>query len=74
MRKKIKAKYLSGYTSQIIEMIDGKFVDGQIIDTVYKMQAIGFEKEIEPFRIDQQVWIKKFATKYVEKYGTLQSV
>ncbi len=67
-------KHLSRYAPQIIEMIDDKFVDGQIIDTIYKMQASGFEKEIEPFKIYQQTWIKKLATKYVEKYGTQHGI
>jgi hypothetical protein len=59
-------KHLSKYAPQLINMINDKFVDGQIIDTVYKMQALGFEEEIRPFKTDKQTWIRNLATKYTE--------
>ncbi|WKX75880.1 hypothetical protein [Zobellia laminariae] len=65
-------KHLSKYATQLIEMLNDKFVKGQIIDTVYKMQAEGFQKEIGAFMMDKHTWIRKLATKYVEKYGTQQ--
>ncbi|WP_299438312.1 hypothetical protein [uncultured Aquimarina sp.] len=67
-------KHLSKYASQLINMINDKFVNGQIIDTVYKMQAVGFEKEIRPFLTDKHIWIRKLAIKYIEKYGTQRDV
>lgn len=63
-------KHLSGYAPQLITMINDKFVDGQIIDTIYKMQAIGYEKDIEPFTTEKLTWVKKKAIKYMGKYGT----
>ncbi|MEZ7496060.1 hypothetical protein QO206_11200 [Leeuwenhoekiella aequorea] len=63
-------KHLSGHAPKLITMINDKFVDGQIIDTIYKMQATGFEKDIKPFATDKLTWIRKLAVKYVKKYGT----
>lgn len=67
-------KNLSEYASQLIKMIEDKSVDGQIIDTIYKMQAVGFEEEIRPFINDKHIWIKKAAIKYIDKYGTQPTV
>ena len=67
-------KHLSEYALQLIKMINDKFVAGQIIDTVYKMQATGFEEEIKPFLKDKHSWIRKLAIKYMKKYGTQQKL
>ena len=67
-------KHLSGFAPKLITMLSDKFVDGQIIDTVYKMQAKGFEKDIKPFTTEKLTWIRKTAIKYVEKYGTQQNL
>ena len=63
-------KHLSEYAPKLITMINDQFIDGQIIDTIYKMQATDFEKEITPFTTDKITWIRKLALKYVGKYGT----
>jgi hypothetical protein len=63
-------KHLSKYAPQLINLIDDKYVYGQIIDTICKMQATGFEKKILPFRTDKNTWIKNTAIKYTEKYST----
>ena len=63
-------KNLSEYAPKLIRMINDKSISGQIIDTLYKMQAKGYEKEIEPFTRNKTTWIRKIAIKYIEKYGT----
>ncbi|MEW7290514.1 hypothetical protein [Aquimarina sp. 2304DJ70-9] len=63
-------KHLSEYAPKLIQMINDKSINGQIIYTLYKMQTKGYEKEIEPFTKDKITWIRKIAIKYVEKYGT----
>ena len=67
-------KDLSGYASKLINMVNDKFVYGQIIDTIYKMRAGGYDKEIRPFLNDKNTWIKNLAKKYIEKHGTQQGV
>jgi len=63
-------KHLSDYAPKLIRLINDKYVDGQIIDAIYKMQAKGYGKEIRPFVTHKIIWIRKTAIKYLEKYGT----
>jgi len=63
-------KHLSDYAPKLIRIINDKYVDGHVIDTIYKMQAKGYEKDIQPFAKHKIFWIRKTALKYLEKYGT----
>tara|TARA_R110002049_G_scaffold24461_1_gene86719 strand:+ start:122 stop:592 length:471 start_codon:yes stop_codon:yes gene_type:complete len=63
-------KHLSEHSRELIKMINDNSVDGHIIDTIYKMQSAEFVKEIRPFKTNQQAWIRKIASKYLEKYAT----
>ncbi len=63
-------KHLANYAEKLILLIDDDFVNGHIIDTIYKMQVKGFKTEIERFTTSKINWIKKIANKYIIKYGT----
>ncbi len=63
-------KQLSNYAEKLILLIDDEFINGHVIDAIYKMQVTGFKKEIEPFTNHKEAWVRKIATKYIEKYGT----
>ncbi len=65
-------KHLSNYALKLINIINDKYVDGHVIDTIYKMQAKGYEKEIKPFATHKITWIRKTAIKYLEKYSIQQ--
>ena len=60
----------SKYSSQLIKQIDDNSVDGQIIDTIYKMKVTEFTKEIKPFTNHDFTWIRNIAKKYIEKHKT----
>ena len=60
----------SKYSSQLKKQIDHNSVDGQIIDTIYKMKVTEFTKEIKPFTNHDFTWIRNIAKKYIEKHKT----
>lgn len=60
-------KHLSEYAPKLISLINDEYVNGHVIDTIYKMQAKGYEKEIRPFATHKITWIRKTAIKYLEK-------
>lgn len=62
-------KKLSHFAPKLIKIVDDKFVTGQVIDTICKMQVKGFEKEIEPFTRTKDQWIRKIALKYLKKFS-----
>ena len=63
-------KHNQVYADKIKILINDRYVDGHIIDTILKMQAKGYEKEIQPIATHKTTWIRKIAIKYLEKYGT----
>ncbi len=67
-------KHLSDYAPKLSNIINDEYVDGHVIETIFKMQAKGYEKEIRPFATHKITWIRKAAIKYLEKYGTQQNI
>lgn len=55
------------YSSDLIKHINDGFVNGQVIDTIYKMRVYNYVEEIKPFCNSQITWIKNIAKKYIEK-------
>lgn len=61
-------KMFSEYAEQIVSLIDDDDVDGQVIDTLYKMGATGYADLIEPFLSHNRTWIRNEAKRYIQKY------
>ena len=61
-------KMFSEYAEQMASLIDDDDVDGQVIDTLYKMGATGYADLIEPFLTHNRTWIRNEAKRYIQKY------
>ena len=61
-------KIYSDYANQIVTVLNDDDVDGQVIDTLYKMGAKEYVKQIEPFLTHNRTWIRNEAKRYVQKY------
>lgn len=55
----------SEYAEQIASLIYDYDVDGQVIDTLYKMGATGYSDLIEPFLTHNRTWIRNEAKRYI---------
>lgn len=62
-------KYIK-YSSELIKHINDGCVNGQVIDTIYKMRVCNYVEEIKPFCNSPITWIKNIAKKYIEKYDS----
>lgn len=56
------------YANRIVTLLTDDDVDGQVIDTLYKMGAKGYEEQIEPFLTHNRTWIRNEAKRYIQKY------
>ena len=56
------------YADEIIALLNDEDVDGQVIDTVCKMQAGQYVDWIKPFLNHRRTWIRNAAKKYVKKF------
>ena len=61
-------KMFSEYAEQMASLIDDDDVDGQVIDTLYKMGVTGYADLIEPFLTHNRTWIRNEAKRYIQKY------
>ncbi len=61
-------KMFCEYAEQIVSLLNDDDVDGQVIDTLYKMGATGYSDLIEPFLTHNRTWIKNEAKRYIQKY------
>ena len=61
-------KVYQKYSDKIAPLLDSDDIDGQVIDTLYKMQAGQYVDLIRPFMNHKRTWIKNTAKKYVQKY------
>lgn len=62
----------TGYASfapMVAELLSDCDVDGQAVDTLYKMRVQGYAEQIRPFAEHRHTWIRNIAKKYLEKYG-----
>ena len=56
------------FAEQIASLIYDDDVDGQVIDTLYKMGVTGYADLIEPFLTHNRTWIRNEAKRYIQKY------
>lgn len=61
-------KVYQKYSDKIAPLLDSDDIDGQVIDTLYKMQAGQYVDLIRPFMNHNRTWIKNTAKRYVQKY------
>ncbi|MBQ8209272.1 MAG: hypothetical protein IJZ35_01635 [Clostridia bacterium] len=61
-------KMYCSYSEQIVALLNDDDVDGQVIDTLYKMGAKEYAELIEPFLTHNRAWIRNEAKRYVQKY------
>lgn len=54
---------------RIVTILEDEDVDGQVISTVYKMQAGQYVELIKPFLNHKRTWIKNEAKRYIQKFG-----
>jgi len=56
------------FSGQIISQISDSDVEGHVVDTLLKMQALDYADIIEPFTRHEIAWIRNKAKKYIENY------
>ena len=61
-------KVYSSYADKIVTVLNDDDIDGQVIDTLYKMGAKEYVEQIEPFLTHNRTWIRNEAKRYVQKY------
>ncbi len=61
-------KIYSGYADKIVTVLNDDDVDGQVIDTLYKMGVKDYVIQIEPFLAHNRTWIRNEAKRYIQKY------
>lgn len=61
-------KMYCSYANQIVILLNDDDVDGQVIDTLYKMGSKEYVKQIEPFLTHNRTWIRNEAKRYIQKY------
>lgn len=61
-------KMFRDYAEQIVTLLHDDDVDGQVIDTLYKMGAAEYADLMEPFLTHKRTWIRNEAKRYIRKY------
>ena len=61
-------KIYNSYADMIVTVLNDDDVEGQVIDTLYKMGAKEYVEQIEPFLTHNRTWIRNEAKRYVQKY------
>ncbi|MBQ6930748.1 MAG: hypothetical protein IJN38_01330 [Clostridia bacterium] len=56
------------YAERIVSLLNDGDVDGQVVDTLYKMGAKEYVDLIEPFLTHNRTWIRNEAKRYIQKY------
>lgn len=54
---------------RIVTILEDEDVDGQVINTLYKMQAGQYVELVKPFLSHKRTWIKNEAKRYMQKFG-----
>ena len=62
-----KVKYCE-HAHVLIPLLEDEDVNGQVIDTLYKMRANSYVSLITPFLKHRQTWIRNTAQKYIQKF------
>ena len=64
-----KKKY-SCYADRIISVLSDDDICGHVINTVYKMGAFQYVKQIKPYTYHALAWIRNEAKRYVQKHSS----
>lgn len=62
-------KQYAPYAAQVLPLLNDQDVNGQVIDTVYKMGVSDYVEQIKEFLDHEKTWIRNCAKKYVDRYG-----
>lgn len=63
--------HCSNYSDEIADLLKDDNVCGHAIDTLLKMNAGNYVKQIEPLTSHKITWIRNNAKKYIQKYKGL---
>ncbi|MBQ8519774.1 MAG: hypothetical protein IJ455_09275 [Agathobacter sp.] len=61
-------KQYTNYASKIATILNDADVDGQVINTLYKMQAGQYVELMKPFLNHKQTWIRNEAKRFIQKF------
>jgi hypothetical protein len=56
------------YADTVAPFLSDPDVDGQVLDTLIKMKASGFAREVAPLANSDKPWIRRLAKRYVDRY------
>ncbi len=56
------------YAETLVPFLTDTDVDGQLVDTLIKMRAPGFKREVASLLHSDKTWIRRLAKKYVDRY------
>ena len=59
----------ASFAPMVAELLPDCDVEGQAVDTLYKMRVPGYAEQIRPFAEHRHTWIRNIAKKYLEKFG-----
>ena len=58
------------YAEALAPFLSDQDVDGQVLDTLIKMKASGFSREVNSLLQSDKAWIRRLAKKYVDRYSS----
>lgn len=58
----------TNYANEIVKILEDDDVDGQVIHTLYKMQAGQYVELMKPFLNHKRTWIRNEAKRFIQKY------
>jgi len=60
----------AAYSKEIASQLSDEFVDGQVIETLYKMRVGNYALDIIPYCAHKKAWIRNLAKRYFSRYGS----
>jgi hypothetical protein len=61
--------HCAAFSNEIASQLGDEFINGQIIDTLYKKKVGNYSNNILPYCRHEKTWIKNLAKKYIAKYA-----
>lgn len=61
-------KKYADYANEIVKILEDDDVDGQVIHTLYKMQAGQYVELMKPFLNHKRTWIRNEAKRFIQKF------
>jgi hypothetical protein len=58
------------YAERLAAFLGDPDVDGQVLHTLIKMRASGYTREAELLLFSEKTWIRRLATRYLDRYST----